>query len=73
MQFCGPKGRWRNSIYSKIHELGADIKLVKNIILRIQQSLLHWSYKINQQDYKGWLIKKNVSYKINSKKNIFTF
>ena len=56
--FCGPKGRWRNRIYSKIHELGVEIKYAWSISPKIQQSLLHWSYKINQSDYNNWLIDK---------------
>jgi hypothetical protein len=48
--FCGEKGRWRNNIYSKIHRTGDW-----NIAPRIQQSLLHWGYQVNQQDYELWL------------------
>lgn len=58
LSFCGPKGRWRNSIYSKIHSYGIDIKLSSNFSIRIQQSLLHWSYMINEQDYKLWMKNK---------------
>ena len=58
LSFCGPKGRWRNAIYSKIHSYGIDIKLSSNFSIRIQQSLLHWSYMINEQDYKLWMKNK---------------
>tara|TARA_Y100000590_G_scaffold466162_1_gene640671 strand:+ start:820 stop:1314 length:495 start_codon:yes stop_codon:yes gene_type:complete len=56
--FCGPKGRWRNRIYSKIHEMGGGLKYAHSISPKIQQSLLHWSYKINEVDYNKWLIYK---------------
>ena len=48
--FCGVKGRWRNNIYSKIHHTGDW-----GISPRIQQSLLHWGYKVNEEDYQLWL------------------
>jgi len=48
--FCGVKGRWRSNIYSRIHATGDW-----NISPRIQQSLLHWGYKVNQEDYQLWL------------------
>ena len=48
--FCGANGRWRNNIYSKIHQTGDW-----DISPRIQQSLLHWGYQVNQQDYELWL------------------
>jgi len=48
--FCGVKGRWRSNIYSRIHATQDW-----NVSPRIQQSLLHWGYKVNQQDYELWL------------------
>ena len=44
--FCGKNGRWKDRIYTRIHE-------TKNwdISPRIQQSLLHWGYYVNEQDY----------------------
>jgi len=48
--FCGHSGRWRNNIYSKIHRTGDW-----DISPRIQQSLLHWGYAVNQHDYEVWL------------------
>ena len=48
--FAGRNGRWRNNIYKRIHETGDW-----NISPRIQQSLLHWGYKVNQEDYELWL------------------
>jgi len=50
LDFCGPSGRWRSNIYSRIHATGDW-----NISPRIQQSLLHWGYKVNQEDYQLWL------------------
>ena len=44
--FCGEKGRWRNRIYTRIEETGNW-----DVSPRIQQSLLHWGYKVNQEDY----------------------
>ena len=49
--FCGINGRWRNRIYSRIYETGDW-----NISPRIQQSLLHWGYKVNEQDYMQWKV-----------------
>ena len=56
--FCGPKGRWRNIIYSKIHVDGCDVEFSEHVSPRIQQSLLHWSYLVNRADYSDWLQKK---------------
>ena len=47
--FCGVNGRWRNRIYSRLFET-QDI----NVSPRIQQSLLHWGYKVNLNDYNEW-------------------
>lgn len=47
--FCGQNGRWRNRIYSMIHQTGNW-----NVSPRIQQSLLHWGYKVNEEDYSLW-------------------
>jgi len=54
LAFCGPKGRWRNTIYRKIYNEGCPIELSWEISKRIQQSLLHWSYIVNKKDYKIW-------------------
>ena len=54
LAFCGPKGRFRNNIYNKIYEAGVRIEDSNKISPRIQQSLLHWSYKINNGDYEKW-------------------
>ena len=51
--FCGPKGRWRNNIYQKIHDTGDW-----HTAPRVQQSLLHWAYEVNEHDYDTWLTKK---------------
>ena len=56
--FCGPNGRWRNIIYAKIHSVGCGIKMSQDVSRRVQQSLLHWSYIVNQQDYEKWIEKK---------------
>mgnify|MGYP003641217728 FL=1 len=46
---CGPSGRWRQRIYKLIHETSNW-----NISPRIQQTLLHWGYQVNQEDYELW-------------------
>jgi len=58
LAFCGPKGRWRNRIYAQIHSVGCGIEMSGDISRRIQQSLLHWSYIVNQGDYEIWLREK---------------
>jgi hypothetical protein len=47
--FCGMTGRWRHRIYNMIHNTGDW-----NVSPRIQQSLLHWGYEINKEDYRQW-------------------
>ena len=47
--FCGVNGRWRKRIYSRIYETGDW-----NVSPRIQQSLLHWGYLVNQDDFDQW-------------------
>ena len=44
--FCGTNGRWRNRIYSRIEETDDW-----DISPRIQQSLLHWGYRVNKDDF----------------------
>lgn len=58
LAFCGPKGRWRNTIYKKIYIKGCSIKASGDVNVRIQQSLLHWSYMVNEKDYNDWLLKR---------------
>ena len=55
LSFCGPKGRWRNIIYKKIYEAKCEIDDSEAISRRVQQSLLHWSYIVNENDYKIWV------------------
>jgi hypothetical protein len=55
LAFCGPKGRWRNTFYRKMYNSGCPIELSWDISRRIQQSLLHWSYIVNKQDYEIWI------------------
>ncbi len=52
--FCGPSGRWKNIIYGKIHSAGVPFALSRAVSPRIQQSLLHWSYLVNEKDYLTW-------------------
>ena len=58
LAFCGPSGRFRNSIYNKIFKSGLEIENSKSISPRIQQSLLHWSYIVNNEDYERWKLEK---------------
>ena len=53
--FCGDKGRWRNNIYKKLYQSGDDWAVAK----RVQQSLLHWGYAINENDYDQWKVMNN--------------
>ena len=46
------------SIYNKIFKSGFDIENSKSISPRIQQSLLHWSYIVNNEDYETWKLEK---------------
>lgn len=55
--FCGPSGRWRNAIYKKIYSTGDW-----NTSPRIQQSLLHWAYYVNEPDFFTWCRKNNKEY-----------
>ena len=57
--FCGPKGRWRNRIYSQLHRCECSVSSSQDVSIRIQQSLLHWSYVVNDADYKAWLSAKD--------------
>ena len=58
--FCGLKGRWRSNIYAKIHATQDW-----DVSPRIQQSLLHWGYVVNDDDYKLWL--NNPHYQVINK------
>ena len=49
--FCGRNGRWRKAIYKRIHE-SKDWQVSP----RIQQSLLHWGYMVNEDDYEMWRV-----------------
>ena len=55
-EFCGVNGRWRKRIYKRIEETG-DWKVSP----RIQQSLLHWGYMVNEADYQKY---KEMNYGI---------
>jgi len=45
-EFCGNNGRWRRNIYTKIHNTKDELTGK-----RVQQSLLHWGYIVNHDDY----------------------
>ena len=40
------------------YKSGLKIENSKDISPRIQQSLLHWSYIVNNQDYESWKLEK---------------
>lgn len=52
--FCGRKGRWKDRIYSRIYETNNW-----GVSPRIQQSLLHWGYYVNEYDFNHWKILNN--------------
>ena len=54
LAFCGPNGRWRNNIYRKLHSIRCPVEASSEISVRVQQSLLHWSYAVNNRDYLDW-------------------
>jgi hypothetical protein len=54
--FCGRNGRWRKRIYKMIDETGNW-----DVSPRIQQSLLHWGYVVNEEDYEHY---KRIKYGI---------
>ena len=56
--FCGPNGRWRKRIYKRLEETG-DWGLLWNVSPRIQQSLQHWGYKINKEDFELYKLNNN--------------
>ena len=58
--FCGLNGRWRLVIYRRIHNEGKW-----DVSPRIQQSLLHWGYVVNRNDYYMFCHTRNL--KINTK------
>tara|TARA_R110000744_G_scaffold19900_9_gene52338 strand:+ start:82 stop:594 length:513 start_codon:yes stop_codon:yes gene_type:complete len=47
--FCGKTGRWKKRIYIRIEET-KDM----NVSPRIQQSLLHWGYLVNENDHEEY-------------------
>ena len=55
LAFCRSKGRWRNIIYNKIHTAECGIKNSGDVSIRIQQSILHWSDIVNNDDCKLWI------------------
>ena len=58
--FCGVNGRWRKRIYQRIYETGGWGALAnQDVSPRIQQSLLHWGYMVNKNDYEQWLTLNN--------------
>lgn len=57
--FCGEKGRWRNYIYSKIQKRSTTIDDL-TFSLAVRQSLLHWGYMINKDDFEMWKLKNRI-------------
>ena len=56
--FCGINGRWRHNIYKKIFESNEDWTIGK----RVQQSLLHWGYAVNEEHYMDWKQRFNKAF-----------
>ena len=57
--FCGEKGRWRNYIYTKIFNKETTINDL-SFSLAVRQSLLHWGYMINEEDFSMWKLKNGI-------------
>ena len=57
--FCGEKGRWRNYIYSKIQKRSTTTDDL-TFSLAVRQSLLHWGYMINKDDFEMWKLKNGI-------------
>ena len=57
--FCGEKGRWRNYIYTKIFNKETNINDL-SFSLAVRQSLLHWGYMINEEDFSMWKLKNGI-------------
>ena len=55
--FSGVTGRWRLNIYSKIYNNSGDWKICR----RVQQSLLHWGYIVNKEDYDLWRTQRGIN------------
>jgi hypothetical protein len=53
LNFAGPTGRWRSYIYGQIHKNGGDLT-DESYSRGARQSLLHWGYKVNENDYEIW-------------------
>lgn len=53
-KICGPDGRWRNRLYGMIYEKGTTVDDL-SVSPRIRQTLLHWGYEANQEDYEYFL------------------
>ena len=48
----------QSAIYNKIYKSGLGIENSKDISPRIQQSLLHWSYIVNNEHYELWKLER---------------
>ena len=64
--FCGVNGRWRKRIYKMMIETGNW-----NVSPRIQQSLLHWGYEVNQQDFEQYCKLEGKQWNLTEYKNWF--
>ena len=47
---CGEKGRWKNNLISKIVKAGCNWDNY-NISPVVRQTLLHWGYELNEEDF----------------------
>ncbi|UZJ55233.1 hypothetical protein CBS101457_004553 [Exobasidium rhododendri] len=54
LKACGPSGRFKRSLVSKIHNAGATFD-DERISPVVRQTLFHWAYQLTQKDYEAYL------------------
>jgi hypothetical protein len=60
-KLAGDTGRWRNTLYNKIHFNGGESVLYDGTQFSvIRQTLLHWAYVPNKADYIDWCSNKGI-------------
>ena len=59
-KICGPDGRWRNRLYGMIYDKETTVDDL-SVSPRIRQTLLHWGYEANQEDYEYYLSVNKIS------------
>lgn len=54
LKACGPSGRFKRSLVSKIHYAGAKFD-DENVSPVVRQTLFHWAYTLTETDYNAYL------------------